>query len=621
MLINKSKYINKYVFCPMSVTKPLNEFEEYLDKKIEALNVDIDLEDEEEQSDELFGGFPWDDITVLEDKKTNNKKDNTELQITLEQGNILEHNFREAVIKRFNLDHINLKDIRNVHEAEKATREAINNNVGIIFEATFIYNNGEHEAVARVDAYIPSKGLIIEFKGTSSSKIKYYFDIGYQYKVLTACGIDVVECELSLIDYVVNKAGNVSIAFTNKCHAGKTGKDVGKKEKEENDINGIRQLKREYKQGKHCAHSIIEVIKDPWKFLTIGTRQAKELKPGQELFMTFMSGDFNLDIMDIANLKEPNYTMSIEACANPVATCPFLGKCKAINKYENKWLDYSGNFIPLKIALDENEVEGYFTDLKGKGDAKKTEMINAVLNETNVILEDEIIEEFINPIKNNKIVWFDFETINPAISVVDNTLPFSQQLFQNSFIKWDENGNEIERENQIVDTKNINVEWFKLIIDSLYWEGAKYVVWNKSFENKRLEEMAFMINDDRYTNKVHHIIDNVIDLADPFTVYGKCSVGLTKILIGKLHGFYSIKKVEKYVSENNLAMKDIITPYKDLSVSNGGMALMKGIARFFNLTNDDDWKQDEEDLKKYCENDVLCMVMAYEFLRYMCNEK
>ena len=157
-----------------------------------------------------------------------------------------------------------------------------------------------------------------------------------------------------------------------------------------------------------------------------------------------------------------------------------------------------------------------------------------------------------------------------------------------------------------------------------YWSEFKYIVYNKGFEDVRLKEMMFYINEEEYRDKILIIKDNMVDLAELFTIATKKEI--PKFLVFKeLKGFYSIKKVLPLVEKYDFdAFKRAgCVSYKtDLDVHNGTEAQSLSTRRFFNkIDSDEAWKNSVEDLKKYCDNDVRAMVVVEYFVRDIVDDK
>jgi hypothetical protein len=131
----------------------------------------------------------------------------------------------------------------------------------------------------------------------------------------------------------------------------------------------------------------------------------------------------------------------------------------------------------------------------------------------------------------------------------------------------------------------ITVEDFKDIIDNIFNDSDNsYVVYNKSFECSRLNEMAVLINDPEYTKKIEIIINNIFDLCDFFNPYNDL------ITIQELKGYYSIKNILSVIQENANHIFGMVQAldYHTLDIQNGSEAMNKTIRRFFGLINDDE---------------------------------
>lgn len=218
----------------------------------------------------------------------------------------------------------------------------------------------------------------------------------------------------------------------------------------------------------------------------------------------------------------------------------------------------------------------------------------------------------INEIKSKKI-YFDFETINQCIRVIDDSLPYMQIVTQCSILKYDENNPNKDCLNLIVDPQNITKDFFKQIIDSLYVENTyeySYIVYNKSFEINRLLEMQSILNDPFYTKKIKAIIANVYDLADLF------NFAKDNIYIKELKGFYSIKIVLSIIPDKFLNETKTVN-YNSLAIKRGDRAQALTSLRFLNKINDKKWKNISNDLCMYCENDVRAMIAVELFAKYL----
>ncbi|GHU33976.1 hypothetical protein FACS1894166_10660 [Bacilli bacterium] len=139
-------------------------------------------------------------------------------------------------------------------------------------------------------------------------------------------------------------------------------------------------------------------------------------------------------------------------------------------------------------------------------------------NEINI---SEVTKSEFHKLKRKRI-YFDFESLNLATRVIDNTVPFIQTVNQVSVIVDHGDGNidNVNKQNIVIDPQDVTVESLEQIIDAIYpksdAKNYSYVVYNKSFEKSRLTEMAEIINSQEYYDKVKVINENIYDLADFF---------------------------------------------------------------------------------------------------------
>jgi len=141
----------------------------------------------------------------------------------------------------------------------------------------------------------------------------------------------------------------------------------------------------------------------------------------------------------------------------------------------------------------------------------------------------------------------------------------------------------------VIDPLEINKNSFKKIIDALIPnscpEEYSYIVYNKSFEQTRLNEMANYINEPEYTEKVKIIVENIYDLADLFNPEKTDFF----ICFKELGGFYSIKKVLPlvYKYKPKIFERTKCRDYHSLKeVQNGTQAQNASGKRFFKKIND-----------------------------------
>ena len=127
-------------------------------------------------------------------------------------------------------------------------------------------------------------------------------------------------------------------------------------------------------------------------------------------------------------------------------------------------------------------------------------------------------------------------------------------------------------------------------------------------------------NDKKIVENLEHmakiIENNTIDLLDLFH-YSGSKDKVPPIFLHQLLGFSSIKKLEHYITDSKIQLKEMIIPYKELEVQNGLMAMNKAIQRYLDAIGDEEWNVVSQNLAAYCENDVRAMIMVYYFVKYL----
>ncbi|WP_416373491.1 DUF2779 domain-containing protein [Mycoplasmopsis felis] len=186
------------------------------------------------------------------------------------------------------------------------------------------------------------------------------------------------------------------------------------------------------------------------------------------------------------------------------------------------------------------------------------------------------------------------------------------------------NGIEESVENLVIDTKNISCKDLIKIIQTIYNNKPDYfVVYNKNYENTRNKEISKLVSYEFFNNKefqtwfltqynnisdftsiITYINNNTIDLADCFSHKKNLNIDIKNFIsfyekenlikikpnsldfynknitynkslihINFLKYFYSIKKIEKYITLMNFDLKTKITPYNELVIQKGTITM------------------------------------------------
>ncbi|RTZ68028.1 MAG: hypothetical protein DSZ21_02535 [Tenericutes bacterium] len=113
-------------------------------------------------------------------------------------------------------------------------------------------------------------------------------------------------------------------------------------------------------------------------------------------------------------------------------------------------------------------------------------------------------------------------------------------------------------------------------------------------------------------SKVDYIIQHTIDLLDLFRGSKKRA---PVIAIHDLKGYSSIKNLEAFINKYHPKAAEGVKNYKKLDIQNGMMALETANERYLGIIGDKKWKEKEEQLKVYCENDVRAMIMVWKYIK------
>ena len=210
------------------------------------------------------------------------------------------------------------------------------------------------------------------------------------------------------------------------------------------------------------------------------------------------------------------------------------------------------------------------------------------------------ISEFLNNWEF-PLYFFDFETLFPALPVLDGTRPFQQVPFQYSLHILKELGAKYSHKEFLAEPKDfrsISIDPRKKLIEQMKLDFGKtgsIVAYNAAFEISRLKELAFAFPEDQ--TFIEDIIGRFVDLLIPFRNgwYYYPEMG----------GSASIKSVLPAISPE--------FSYKDLEISNGGDASNTFLSMIKEQFIGDEIKV-RKSLKKYCERDTFGMVIIWEEL-------
>lgn len=217
-------------------------------------------------------------------------------------------------------------------------------------------------------------------------------------------------------------------------------------------------------------------------------------------------------------------------------------------------------------------------------------------------IDTDQIRDFMNQMKG-PLYFFDFETINPAIPVLNGTRPFSQVPFQYSLHQCDVDGNILHSSSFLADHADFSNQATNdprlLLIQQLKKDigpEGSIIAYNAKFEIDVLQELALAYETERAF--IETLIDRFVDLLVPFQKGW--------YYLPEMGGSASIKSVLPAIAPE--------FSYKDLPINNGGLA---SDTFHFMIKGGYADKIDEirNNLLVYCERDTEGMVVIYRHLK------
>ena len=667
IFINKYDYMRSYTRCDSVWFLKNAEIEAVITNllkknKDEAIFL-IDEEDDQVDSDNEIDNYEDYRYSLIDNESLNindlNVNKQEEIDPKIIEGQIIDKKAKEFIVSQFEHDIvIDYDDVKyqNIKfdnlKASEVTLFDINSLIAknqkfILFQPTFINKTANNNYfVTKCDAIVylnKNESYLVEVKGTTTSKRIHLLDFLFQKFVLLNEDLpfQITDYKLCLVSYKRANKNEIPFILDEYCNETKTlsyNPDIWKTFNDNE--------KQKYKKGKYelkikdildgtlSEDNLADIFLQSYKKEDRAVKAAeKKIKEVNEM-IDLLSSTFETRIDDLSNQKLiKKNIVKLFPCLNCKSTyknCEYWLKCRDLFKYEfkngNKSLKpftFSGNVINFETQLkisnniqnNPNESINYESFVK----PEKYEKFVNLFQHKDLIDINKTKELFDKLHSKQNRVYFDFESINTAIRPMDNVYPFNQIITQNTVIKTKNYYEEFFNENMIIDPLNIDLNWIKSIIDTLYEdEDYWYIVFNKNFEATRLKEMKELINLTNesieikkiYAKKIDTIISNIFDLADFFNPFKNL------ILLDSLHGFYSIKKILEIIP-NEILLKAQTKSYHDLQIYNGAVAQNVTTKRFFKLVDDFEWNEIEKQLQIYCQNDVRAMIAVELFVNYL----
>jgi len=356
-------------------------------------------------------------------------------------------------------------------------------------------------------------------------------------------------------------------------------------------------------------------------------------------------GDDLVTLIDVSTLTKsmvPTIEQDIETVierlntmnANPVALgihcqrkdtrqCKFYPICFKDIPAKNSIFTYIGSHNGFKD--EKNEKHERF-DLINEGYLSAFDIPKSWLERENNVIQRQVMESevpYFHPQKiragisilKYPIYHLDFETFPCPLPRFKGEKPYSQSLFQFSIHIEHAPGicDKDEDNYSYIATKHIDLrkDLIEHMLEIIQPDGGSIMVYNQSFEQTRLKEMAELYPE--YRLRLLDMVDRLFDLMHLLKANQKLytPLGFTveesktiNFYHTDLNGSFSIKKVLPVFSD---------LTYKGMGIANGTDALV-AYARF-PLMDQQTFESTYRDLKEYCKQDTWAMVEILDQLR------
>ena len=319
------------------------------------------------------------------------------------------------------------EDPPNYDAALKRTKELINGDAQVIYEAAFMFN----EVLSIADIVVIEKGgmKVYEVKSSTSISETYLNDAALQYYVISSLGIRVKDFSIIYINNQYVRNGDLNL------------------------------------QELFITESVLELILPLQKSVKQNVDRFKKL---------------------LLRKKMPDIDIG-EHCHNPY-TCGFYDYCRK-HIPEDSIFDFSGMHLSKKYELYSNGIINLKDVPEDYPLNKNNEIQLDVFRSGKPLIDNKAIKSFLSDL-NYPLYFMDFETFQPAVPLFDNSKPYQQIPFQYSvFLKRNKN-NEAEHFEFLAESgSDPRKKFIESLLRVIKGKGD-VLVYNKTFEITRLNEIA-----------------------------------------------------------------------------------------------------------------------------------
>jgi hypothetical protein len=318
-------------------------------------------------------------------------------------------------------------DPPNYDAALKRTKELINGDAQVIYEAAFMFN----EVLSIADIVVIEKGgmKVYEVKSSTSISETYLNDAALQYYVISGLGIRVKDFSIVYINNQYLRNGDLNL------------------------------------QELFITESVLELILPLQKSVKQNVDRFKKL---------------------LVRKKMPDIDIG-EHCHNPY-TCGFYDYCRK-HIPEDSIFDFSGMHLSKKYELYNDGIINLKDVPEDYPLNKNNEIQLHVFRSGKPLIDNKAIKSFLSDL-NYPLYFMDFETFQPAVPLFDNSKPYQQIPFQYSvFIKKDKNSDAQHFEFLAESGIDPRKKFIESLLRVTKGKGD-VLVYNKTFEITRLNEIA-----------------------------------------------------------------------------------------------------------------------------------
>ncbi len=410
------------------------------------------------------------------------------------------------------------------------TKELIGKGIDVIYEAAFEYDG----VLCYTDILVKENGKwkAYEVKGSTGLKDYYLHDASLQYYVINNAGL---------------KLDDIFLAHLNNKY--------------------VRKEKLEVKEL-----FIVESVKDK----VISMQSA--VKENVVIFKKLLAQK------DIPDIDIGAY------CSNPY-DCDFIGHCwKHIP--ENSVFNISRLRREIKFDLYQKGILN-FNDIPKNYPLNNSQwmQVNSELN-SNIYRDKKKLDQFKKNLKY-PLYFMDFETIQPAIPLFNDSRPYQHIPFQYSLHILEKPGGTLQHFEFLgKPTEDPRTDFITTLLYNIGKTGS-ILVYNKAFEIRILNEIARDFPE--YKIQIEKMLNRIVDLMEPFRD--------KYIYKPEMKGSYSIKSVLPAMVPG--------FSYNNLDIQNGSIASNTFESMYYDV---DKYSINEKrkQLLEYCKMDTLAMVKILE---------